>query len=179
MSNKESANIEFARGLKKLRLKYNLLQRQIADIAGITQSVYSSYETGSTNMGLNDADNISRKVWGVGYDNFVKFAGDEIFLDKLPEITLKAIKESKKLKSKDSEGLLARELDRLIKEGYLNVPVTSKQLLNCMDSVLHSRNPTEITNLLVKSPRNKHVIIAKREGKAILFQLRVIAESKE
>lgn len=179
MSNEKNANLEFAQGLKKLRLKYNLLQKQISEIAGITQSIYSSYETGNTHMGLNDADNISKKVWGVGYQNFVKFVDEDILLIDLPKSTLKAIDESKKIKIKEQNGYLARELDRLIEEGYLNLPITSKRLLSYMPSDLHSRNSTEITNLLMKAPRNKYVTIVDKDKKASLFQLKGFAENKD
>lgn len=176
MFDKESANQKFSRSLKKLRLRFNLLQKHISEIAGITQSVYSSYETGNTHMSLNDADNISRKVWGVGYDQFVSFASKQISLKELPEQTSKAINESKKVKIKEQDGLLAKELDRLIKEGYLNVPITSKQLLAHMHYDLHTRKSIEITNLLNKAPRNKSVTIVGKEAKETLFQLKIYAQ---
>lgn len=171
MFNKKNANLEFAQSLKKLRLKFNLLQKQVSEIAGITQSVYSSYESGSTHMGLNDADNISKKVWGVGYKQFVEFANKKVSLKDLPNITLHAINESKKIKIKEQDGFLAQELDRLTKEGYLNAPITSKQLLAHMHPDLHSRKSTEITNLLIKAPRNKFVAIVDKNKKESLFQL--------
>jgi transcriptional regulator with XRE-family HTH domain len=171
MSNKESANDIFALNLKKLRLRFNLLQKYVSDIAGITQSVYSSYETGSTQMGIDDADNISRKVWGVGYEQFVEFANKRISLEGLPKRTLNAINESEKIKIKEQDGRLAQELDRLIREGYLNKPVTSKQLLTHMHPDLHSRKSTEITNLLIKAPRNKYIAIVDKVKMESLFQL--------
>ncbi len=171
MINKENANREFAEALKRLRLKYNLLQKQISEIADITQSIYSSYERGSTQMGLNDANNISRKVWGVGYREFVNFAKGDVTLNELPKKTINAIEESKKVKIKEQDGLLAQELDRLIGEGYLNSPITSKQLLSHMHPDLHGRNATEITNLLIKPPRNKDVITVGKNANENLFQL--------
>ncbi|RZK42689.1 MAG: XRE family transcriptional regulator [Pedobacter sp.] len=172
---KSTANAEFARGLKELRLKFNLLQKEISEIAGITQSVYSSYESGRTHMGLNDADNLSRMVWGVGYDEFVDFSKAEIILDELPKETQVLISESMKVTLKEQKGLLAKELDRLIEEGHLNSPITSKQLLAKMHPDLQGRKSTEITNLLIKAPRNSSVVIIPSDSKESLFQLKEFA----
>lgn len=61
-------------------------------------------------------------------------------------------------KTIDKDRLLANELDRLISEGYCNKPVTSKHLLSKMSEKLKERNPSEITNLLGKSPRNQIIV---------------------
>src|SRR5690606_40905564 len=61
------SSVEFRTALRELRLKFNLIQRQIAELAGILQTDYSDFETGKKKLDLDSADNISTKVWGVSY----------------------------------------------------------------------------------------------------------------
>lgn len=65
-------------------------------------------------------------------------------------------------KNIDKKGLLANELNRLIKEGRLNQPNTAKNLLTYMDALLMERNPSEITSLLKKAPRNEYIILLRQ-----------------
>lgn len=151
------ANKEFATALKSLRVKFNLTQRQIAQIAEIETGDYSSFERCKRKLGLDDADNLSSKVWGVSYTKFVEFSKDKIDKDKLPLLTHKAIEDSIDVVLKDTDNLFAKELDQLINKGELNSPKTSKMLHSKMKKKLQKRNSTEITSLLNKSPRNKIV----------------------
>lgn len=152
------ANEEFSRALKYLRLKFKLSQEIIAKIAGIIQSDYSAFERLKRKLNLDDANKISTRVWGVSYKNFVEFSKEEIDLKKLPLPTQVAIAESTGGKLRSTENLLAKELDRLISEGYLNKPTTAKHLHSQMDKKIEKRKFTEITNLLSKSPRNKIIV---------------------
>lgn len=58
----------------------------------------------------------------------------------------------------DKERLLSKDLDRLISEGHINTPTTSKILHKKMASELQIRNTSEITTLLGNSPRNDFII---------------------
>lgn len=72
--------------------------------------------------------------------------------------------------TRDQTGLLATELDRLITDGALNDPKTAKAIHNMMDNALSERNPTEVTNLLNKAPRNKIIIkLPYKVGKENLY----------
>ncbi|WP_159726261.1 helix-turn-helix domain-containing protein [Sphingobacterium sp. 18053] len=152
------ANEEFSRALKYLRLKFKLSQETTAKIAGIIQSDYSAFERLKRKLHLDDADKISTRVWGVSYNNFVEFSKKEIDVKELPSPTQAAITESTGSKLRSTENLLAKELDRLISEGYLNKPTTAKHLHAQMDKKLEKRKFTEITNLLSKSPRNQMIL---------------------
>lgn len=152
------AQKEFVDALAFLRSEYNLSREKIATIAGINEAYYGLFENCKKKLGLDDADNISFKVWGVRYTQFVEFAKKEIEKDKLPLLTQIAIEKSKNIKLKDTENLLATELDRLINKGELNSPKTSKILHSMMKKKLQKRNSTEITNLLNKKPRKEIII---------------------
>ncbi len=152
------ANEEFSKALRYLRLKYKLSQETVAKIAGITQSDYSAFERLKRELNLNDANNISKLVWGVPYNKFVEFSKVEINIENLPLPTQAAINKSTGNKLRSTENLLANELDRLIAEGYLNSPTIAKHLHSQMDKSLSKKSSAEITNLLSKSPRNKIII---------------------
>ncbi|WP_293887927.1 MULTISPECIES: helix-turn-helix domain-containing protein [unclassified Sphingobacterium] len=152
------ANEEFSKALRYLRLKYKLSQETVAKIAGITQSDYSAFERLKRELNLNDANNISKRVWGVPYNKFVEFSKVEINIENLPLPTQAAINKSTGNKLRSTENLLANELDRLIAEGYLNSPTIAKHLHSQMDKSLSKKSSAEITNLLSKSPRNKIII---------------------
>ena len=151
------ANREFASALKKLRLKYNLSQAAVAEVAGISQPEYSAFERLKRKLNLDDADNIATKVWGKLYNNFVSFANKEIDVKNLPKSTQKLIKDARGKKVTDTSNLLATELDRLISEGHFASPTTSKLVHLKMDDKLANRKTSEITSLLGRSPRNKHI----------------------
>jgi|SRR5690606_26260755 len=144
--------------LKALRLKFNLTQQQVAEVAGIEQTKYSGFETGKLKLDLDSAQKLSKKIWGADYTNFVSFSKTEIDITKLPYATQKAIKASENTTLNDSTNLLANELDRLIAEGHLNTPNTTKLLHTKMDKKLANRKSTEITSLLTRPPRNKEII---------------------
>src|SRR5690606_27446756 len=139
-------------------LKFNLIQKQIADLAEISQTDYSGFETGKKKLDLDNAHNLSTKVWGIPYTDFVSFSKKEIDIEKLPPATAKEINESEGNKLRDSSNLLAAELDRFISGGLLNTPTTSKLIHAKMDNKLAQRQATEITSLLGRSPRNKLII---------------------
>jgi|SRR5690606_27978302 len=152
------ANREFASALKRLRLKYNLSQAAVAEVAGISQPEYSAFERLKRKLNLDDADNIATKVWGKPYNNFVSFANKEINVKNLPKSTQKLIKDARGKKLTDTSNLLATELDRLISEGHFASPTTSKLVHLEMDRKLANRKTSEITSLLGRSPRNKQII---------------------
>lgn len=157
MSELIDVNTSFREALKKLRTQYKLTQTTVAKIAGIEQAEYSSFETGNRNLGLNEANNLSFKIWGTSYNKFVEFSSKKIIVKNLPKDTRKAIELSKTTKLNDDSNLLANELDRLINEGRVNKPITAKILHSLMHKKLKNRSPAEITSLLNKEPRNHNI----------------------
>lgn len=149
------ASIEFRKALKTLRLNFKLSQSLISTVAGIDQTEYSAFETGKKKLDLDSANNLSTKIWGVRYTDFVAFSNRKINISKLPAATRKIIKESENVSLNDSSNLLANALDKLIKEGFLNTPTTSKLIHDAMGEDLKNKNTSEITSLLGKPPRNK------------------------
>ncbi|MCY4780189.1 helix-turn-helix transcriptional regulator [Sphingobacterium sp. UT-1RO-CII-1] len=152
------ANEEFAFALKSLRLLFNLSQEKVATIAGIIQSDYSAFERQKRELTLNNADLLAQKIWGVSYRELISLYKNGVVLQNLPKETQIAIETSANKKLQNQTNFLALELDRLISEGLLNQPITSKQILKKMDSNLWNKNSIEITNLFNKAPR-KHYII--------------------
>lgn len=149
------ASIEFRKALKTLRLNFKLSQSLVANVAGIDQTEYSAFETGKKKLDLDSANNLSTKIWGAKYTDFVAFSNREINISKLPAATRKIIQESENVSLNDSSNLLANALDKLIIEGFLNTPTTSKLIHHAMGEDIKNKNTSEITSLLGKSPRNK------------------------
>lgn len=91
--------------------------------------------------------------------------------DRLPEKTKVVILRRKKIgtPTRDYRALLAKNLDKLIQEAEVNVPTTSAILLGKMDKQLETRNPSEITNLLRKPPRNKFIVPLTKIGAQQVF----------
>jgi|GEM_PF-817048 len=158
------ANKEFALALKRLRLKYKLSQAAVAGVAGIMQPEYSAFERLKRKLNLDDAENISKKVWGKSYDEFVSFANKEIDIETLPKSTQEIIENARGKKMTDTSNLLATELDRLISEGHFSSPTTSKLVHVKMNNKLAKRKTSEITSLLGRSPRNKQIIFIGKYG---------------
>lgn len=65
------------RELKSLRVKYNITQKQIAEILGITPESYSNKETGKYNFTLEEALKISQMF---------KLPIEDIFKEKIIEL---------------------------------------------------------------------------------------------
>lgn len=151
------ANNEFAKALKFLRENHNLPQTVVAEIADIIQSDYSAFERQKRELNLNDADNISSKVWGVHYDKFVAFSKQEVIIKDLPKPTQIAIEKYKDKPLPKSDSLLANALDELIGGEHFNTPTTSKLTHVKMGEKLKSKKTSEITSLLGRPPRNKTI----------------------
>ncbi|WP_262250010.1 helix-turn-helix domain-containing protein [Parapedobacter soli] len=163
------ANREFASALKRLRLKYKLSQAAVAGVVGITQPEYSAFERLKRKLNLDDADNISKKLWGKSYDEFVSFASKEIDIEALPKTTQEIIEKASGKKITDTSNLLATELDRLISEGHFGSPTTSKLVHAEMNNKLANRKTSEITSLLGRSPRNKQIVSIGKYGSQKIY----------
>nr|WP_315396806.1 helix-turn-helix transcriptional regulator [uncultured Sphingobacterium sp.] len=151
------ASNEFRDALKALRIKFNLSQSSVAKLAEIEQTEYSALETGKQKLDIDSANNLSTKIWGVKYSDFVAFSNQKIIINKLPASTRLLIKDSENSKLNDSSNLLAKELDKLILESALNTPTTSKIIHHKMGEKLKNKKTSEITSLLGRSPRNKYI----------------------
>lgn len=97
---------------------------------------------------------------------------------QLPEHTKAVIQRRKKIGTpkRDYGALLAKNLDKLIQTDKVSVPTTSAILLAQMDKALETRNPSEITNLLRKPPRNKFIVPLTKIGAQHVFIMKEYLE---
>lgn len=173
------ANSEYRRVLLLYREHFNLTQKEVAKIAGVKQSEYSGFETGKRFLYLNDADNISLKVWGKKYNEFTKNVGTYPTVDHLPVRTQQVIEQRKLSGSKlrDTESKLAKALDQLIEIGQLNEPITAKNIWELLPIETREESiPIEITNLFNKAPRSEIIAKVGKTGREFLFQLKEFAK---
>lgn len=175
MIDESDANSEFREALILYRKHFGLTQQIVADIANMKQSEYSDFESGKRPLHLNDADDISKRVYGMGYKTFAKNNEKYPAMAELPQATQEAIQmiKEKGTKLRTSEGKLANALDNLISTGKLDHPITAKEVFELMPPEIqeHSKE-NEITNLLGKSPRNKIIEQVGKKGRSNLYKLR-------
>ena len=150
--------IEFGKQVQKYLVKSGLNVKDFATL--INSNVDNVNDIISGKVGLN----ISRMVkiaslFGIEYYNF---ANPNFPIPTKSELTinLKEVLSRRKIigdKSNDTKRLLSKELDRLINDGFLCIPTTSKILHKKMDAELENRNPSEITTLLSQPPRSEYI----------------------
>lgn len=151
-------NQDYRTALKKTRVKLNLYQKQIAELIGIPQTKYSALETGKNKLDEDTLQFITTIVYGILPQQLIEFSNSEIDILSLPEKTKNTIDQAQSNKMRNSDNLLAKELDAKINDGNLNIPLASYHILVLMSEGLQDKNPSEITNHLIKPPRNKIIV---------------------
>ncbi len=152
--------IEFGKQIKKFLNASGLSENDLAKL--INSSIKNVTEIINGNVGLNIDKMIKiASIFNVTYYNLANPnfpLPDFMDLDK-PTKDLIEKRKITGVKTIDKNHTLANELNRLIKEGKLNQPNTAQNLLAYMDPSLKERNPSEITSLLNKAPRNETIIL--------------------
>lgn len=151
-------NKDYRTALKKTRVKLNLYQKQIAELIGFPQPKYSALETGKNKLDEDTLQLITTSVYGILPQQLIEFSNSEIDISKLPEKTKNAIDQAQSNKMRDSDNLIAKELDAKINDGSLNIPLAPYHILALMSESVQDKNPSEITNHLIKAPRNKIIV---------------------
>jgi len=160
MKTVEQFKIEFGKQIKKYLNASGLSKNDLAKL--INSSIKNVTEIINGNVGLNIDKMIKiASIFNVTYYNL---ANPNFPLPNFTDLDkpTKDLIEKRKItgvKTIDKNHTLANELNRLIKEGKLNQPNTAKNLLAYMDPSLKERNPSEITSLLNKAPRNETIIL--------------------
>ena len=151
-----------------------------ADLAKLTRSNTDNVRAiikGEVGLTLSKMVKIA-ELFGITYYEFANPDFPIPFYEQLPEKTKEVIERRKKTGTpiRDYSALLAKNLDRLIQEDKITVPTTSTLLLKQMDKQLEDRNPSEITNLLRKPPRNKFIVPLTRIGAQHVFIMKEFLE---
>lgn len=156
-------NQDYRIALKKVRIKLNLYQKDIAELIGIPQPKYSALETGKNKLAQDTLHLITVSVYGILPEKLIEFSNSEIDILYLPKKTKNKINQAQGNKMRDSDNLLAKELDAKINDGSLNIPLASYHILALMSESVQDKNPSEITNHLIKAPRNKIIVKLRKE----------------
>ncbi|MDM1140052.1 MULTISPECIES: helix-turn-helix transcriptional regulator [unclassified Empedobacter] len=176
--NKEFYQKEYGKRVSKFLIYYNLTEGDLAKLIDSNSTNIRSIINGEVGLNINKMINIA-SVFGLTYYDFANPKFKLPSKSSLPELTIKIIKERQKKGSiiRDKSNILAVELDRLINEGILNKPITSKILLSLMNSDAQKKSSTSITNLLRKEPRNTLIIQLKQKyGNESIFIEKKYAE---
>lgn len=162
--NKEYYQKEYGKRVSKFLIYYNLTEGDLAKLIDSNSTNIKSIINGEVGLNINKMINIA-SVFGLTYYDFANPNFKLPSKSSLPELTIKIIKERQKKGSiiRDKSNILAIELDRLINEGILSKPITSKILLSLMNSNAQKKGSTSITNLLRKEPRNALIIQLKQK----------------
>lgn len=156
-------NQDYRTALKKTRVKLNLYQKQIAELIGIHQTKYSALETGKNKLDEDTLQLITTTVYGILPQQLIEFSNSEIDISNLPEKTKSTIDQAQNNKMRDSDNLIAKELDVKINNGTLNIPLASYHIHALMSESVKDKKTSEITNHLKKSPRNKIIVKLRKE----------------
>lgn len=145
--------------LKYLEI-YGLTITDFAQLIKSNSTYVQNIINGTANLGFDKVIEIC-ELFGM---QLHEFANSNVAVKKKENIhsETKDLIEKRKItgvKTKDKNHALANELNRLIKEGSLNQPNTAKNLLTYMTPSLWKRNPSEITSLLNKAPRNESIVL--------------------
>ncbi|WP_400261301.1 helix-turn-helix domain-containing protein [Sphingobacterium sp. SG20118] len=152
--------VEFGKQVKKYLDASGLSENDLAKL--LNSSIKNVTEIISGNVGLTIDKMIKiGSIFNVTYYNLANPNFPLPNFTDLDELTKDLIEKRKitGVKTKDKNHALANELNRLIKEGSLNQPNTAKNLLTHMTPSLWKRNPSEITSLLNKAPRNESIVL--------------------
>lgn len=155
--------IEFGKQVKKYLNASGLSENDLAKLLNSSNKNVTDIISGNVGLNIDKMIKIA-KIFNVAYYNLANPYFSLPDFSDLNEITKDLIKKRKitGIKTIDKNHTLANELNRLIKEGKLNRPNTTKNLLTYMESSLKERNPSEITSLLNKAPRNKSIILLRQ-----------------
>lgn len=170
MKTEEGYKIEFGKQVAKYLKKSGLDINDFARLIKSNTDNVNDIIAGKVGLTIGKMINIA-SLFGQVYYNF---ANPNHPVPERSEL-IKNIKdvisrrESIGKKDIDKERKLATELDRLISEGHLNTPTTSKLIHAKMDSKLAKRKTSEITSLLGRTPRNKEIISIGKRGTQSIF----------
>ena len=164
MHGEETYRKEYGKQVEKYLAAFGLTEEDLGKLINSSSDNVRDIVKGAVGLSLGKMIKIAN-VFSVHY---YQFADPTYPLPEERHLSRSTRKKIEKRKSigivvRDNQNLLAKELDRLISAGFLNKPVTASMLHQAMDKSLVSRNSTEISNLLIKRPRNQ--IIAKLSTK--------------
>ncbi|TDS52422.1 helix-turn-helix domain-containing protein [Myroides indicus] len=168
---KEYYQKEYGKRVAEFLSFYGLTEGDLAKLIDSNSSNIKNIIRGKVGLNINKMISIA-SVFNLTYYDFANPNYKLPLKSKLPKSTIKIINEraEKGIVIRDTSNILANELERLIKEGVLNKPVTSKILLSLMNSKARKKNSTEVTNLLRKEPRNSLIVQLKyRYGNESIF----------
>lgn len=151
---------DYGKRLDSFMNKFGLTNADMAILINASSQNIHAIIDGSVGLNLKKMISIG-DVFNLEYYNFAnpKIAYPEI--EDLPERTRKVIARRKIIKAnsspRDTSNSLAKELDRIIHDGTLNIPLTSHHIHALMSPSVKDKKTTEITSHLRRSPRNKKV----------------------
>lgn len=162
---------EFGLQISKHLDHYGLTKEDFAQLIRSNSTYVQKIIDGDVSLTFDKIIEIAA-LFGISYYVFGDISKEPVSsFEHLPEQTKQKINEraNKGIVERNSDNLLANELNRLIAEGKLNTPTTAQILQLSMDSRIAKRSATEITSLLNKPPRNKYIAKLKKVGKQIVF----------
>ncbi|KGE12352.1 helix-turn-helix domain-containing protein [Sphingobacterium deserti] len=164
MYGEETYRKEYGKQVEKYLAAFGLTEEDLGKLINSSSDNVRDIVKGAVGLSLGKMIKIAN-VFSVHYYQFADPAYPLPEERHLSRSTRKKIEKRKSIGIivRDNQNLLAKELDRLISIGFLSKPVTASMLHQAMDKSLSNRNSTEISNLLIKRPRNQ--IIAKLSAK--------------
>lgn len=156
---------------REYRLHYGLTQNAIEELAQLKKNQYSRLESGRQKPRPHETDAIAR-VYGLNDYQMMNPKQRKPSLKSLPIQTQQAISDSKLSGTKPRERHdkidLGKEIDKLIRAGKLDTPISAKKLMNLLPKSVRdgiNNESRRITDLLSRPPRSNEVkIVNKPKG---------------
>ncbi|MDR2283808.1 MAG: helix-turn-helix transcriptional regulator [Sphingobacterium sp.] len=158
METEEKYVKEYGNQVQRYLDTFEIVEEDLAKLTGTTSNNIKNIINGEVGLNIKKMINIA-SVFGIPYYHFANPKATIPSLNKLPKTTQAKIAERQRkgITVRDNENKFSSKLDSLILKGHFSTPTTSKLTLVAMGEEFNDKNPSEITSLLGRPPRNKTI----------------------
>jgi len=149
---------EYGNQVQRYLDTFGIVEEDLAKLTGATSNNIKNIINGEVGLNIKKMINIA-KAFGIPYYHFANPKVAIPSLNKLPKSTQAKIAERQRkgITLRDNENKFSSKLDKLIFKGHFNTPTTSKLTLAAMGEEFKDKNPSEVTSLLSRPPRNENI----------------------
>lgn len=153
---------------KEYRIHFGLTQEIVEKLAKLKKNQYSRFESGRQIPRSNETKSVS-KVYGLEIYQMTNPKHPKPSFKNLPIDTQEAIRKLMCSGSKprvfQNKINLGKEIDKLIRSGKMNQPITARELYLLLPDTVKERinnGVSKVTDFLTRSPRNKIIKVVDR-----------------
>ncbi|WP_270087078.1 helix-turn-helix domain-containing protein [Sphingobacterium sp. SYP-B4668] len=161
---------EYGNQVQRYLDTFEIVEEDLAKLTGTTSNNIKNIINGEVGLNIKKMINIA-SVFGIPYYHFANPKAPIPSLNKLPKPTQEKIAERQRkgVMVRDGENKFSSKLDSLILGGHFNTPTTSKLTLAVMGEEFKDKNPSEVTSLLNRPPRDEDIKSIGKLGKQHIY----------